>query len=86
MVNRAWPGVSAASAAPTAPGVAMAVATPIAPSTPMASCTRTGMNVRVQIVPPASGGATRVTFGTVVPPTSPSPISLPARRRRDSTR
>jgi hypothetical protein len=64
----------------------IAVPTLTAPSTPMDSCTRTGMKVRVLIVPPAAGGATREIFGTVVPLTSPSPIALPACRRSSRTR
>jgi len=59
----------------------IAVPTLTAPSTPIDSCTRTGMNVLVEIVPPRAGGATREIFGTVVPLTSPRPIALPASRR-----
>ena len=42
--------------------------------------------MRVQIVPPATGGATRDTFGTVVCVTSPRPIALPAWTRTSCTR
>jgi hypothetical protein len=63
-----------------------AVPTLTAPSTPIDSCTRTGMKVRVLMVPPCRGGATSETFGTVVPLTSPRPMALPAARRSSWTR
>ena len=87
MLSRWFPGVVTARSLPTAPGSMTAVATLTAPSTPMDSCTRTGMKVRVLIVPPgAFGGATSEILGTVVPLTSPSPIALPASRRSSWTR
>ena len=64
----------------------IAVPTLTAPSTPIDWCTRTGMNVRVAIVPPCAGGATSEILGTVVALTSPSPIALPAARRSSWTR
>src|SRR5271165_7079876 len=63
MSNRVWPGVSAARSAPAAPSSVTAVATLAAPSTPIESWTRTGMKVRVHIVPPSAGAATSETFG-----------------------
>jgi len=64
----------------------VAVATLIAPSTPIESCTRTGMKVLVQTVPPSAGGAIREIFGTEVADTSPRPISGPAASRSACTR
>ncbi len=61
------------------------MATLTAPSTPIESCTRTGMNVRVQIVPPSAGAARSETFGTVAADTSPRPISWPAASRSART-
>src|ERR1700760_514076 len=78
MPNRVWPGLITARSAPAAPGSSSAVATLTAPRTPIESCTRTGMNVLVQIVPPSAGAATSEIFGTEAPDTSPSPISSPA--------
>ena len=72
---------SRASSAPAPPGSSMAVATVTAPSTPMEVCGRTGMNVRVPIVPPSRGALTRVVLGTDRPEASPSPISFPAASR-----
>lgn len=47
---------------------------------------RTGMKVRVMTAPPARGGASRVSLGTVAFSTSPRPISLPASRRISRSR
>ena len=57
------------------------MATVTAPSTPIEVCGRTGMNVRVPIVPPSRGALTRVVLGTERPATSPRPISFPAASR-----
>ena len=74
---------STASSWPTASSISSAVATVTAPSTPIEVCGRSGMNVRVLMMPPARGGATSVVFGTEAALTSPSPISLPACSRSD---
>ena len=66
---------------PTAPSSSTAVATLTAPSTPMDWCTRTGMKVRVQTVPPSAGGAMSETLGMVASRTSPRPIARPASSR-----
>src|SRR5262249_4832182 len=58
-------GMTATSCA-TDPGSTHAVATDTAPRTPIASCTRRGMNVRVDTVPPCAGGDSRLIFGTVL--------------------
>ena len=68
------------------PGSRHAVATLTDPSTPMASCTRWGMNVRVEITPPCRAGATRHIFGTVFPATRPRFIRSPAASRSASMR
>src|SRR6201989_3283351 len=78
MPNRVWPGLITARSAPAAPGSRSAVATLTAPRTPIESCTRTGMNVLVQIIPPSAGAAMSEIFGTEAPDASPSPISSPA--------
>src|ERR1700749_3255819 len=78
MLNRVCPGLITARSAPAAPGSSSAVATLTAPRTPIESCTRTGMKVLVQILPPAPGAATSEIFGTEASDTSPSPISSPA--------
>ena len=70
----------------TDPGSTQAVATDTAPSTPMASCTRCGMNVRVDTAPPCAGGDSRLIFGTVLSVTSPRFISGPAASLIASTR
>ena len=62
------------------------MATVTAPSTPIEVCGRTGMNVRVPIVPPSHGALTRVVLGTDRLATSPRPISLPAASRSAWTR
>ena len=62
------------------------MATLTAPSTPIAVCGRTGMNVRVPIVPPSRGALTSVVLGTLAPDTSPRPISAPAASRSACTR
>src|SRR5690348_14240287 len=85
MPNRVCPGLITARSAPAAPGSRSAVATLTAPRTPIESCTRTGMNVLVQIVPPSAGAATSEIFGTEAPDTSPSPISSPAASCRART-
>jgi hypothetical protein len=85
MSNLVWPGLMTARPSPAAPGSSSAVATLTAPSTPIDSCTRTGMKVLVQIVPPSAGAATSEILGTDVPDTSPRPISGPAASRRDCT-
>ena len=78
MSNRACPGLITARLAPAAPSIRSAVATLTAPSTPIESCTRTGMNVLVQIVPPSAGAAISEIFGTEAADTSPRPIACPA--------
>ena len=70
----------------TEPGSTHAVATDTAPKTPIASCTRCGMNVRVDTAPPSAGGDSRLIFGTVLLVTSPRFISGPAASRIASTR
>jgi hypothetical protein len=86
MSKRVCPGAMAARSLPAAPSSSSAVATLTAPSTPIASCTRTGMKVLVQIVPPSAGAATSEIFGTEACDTSPRPISLPAPSCRARTR
>ena len=80
------PAGGAASSAPAAPGIASAVTTLIAPSTPIDVCGRTGMKVRVLIVPPSRGAATSVVLGMEAPVTSPRPMSFPAAQRSACTR
>ena len=63
-----------------------AVATLTAPSTPIEAWQRWGMNVLVEMAPPARGEAASVIFGTDLSTTSPRFISGPARSRIDSTR
>ena len=53
------------------PSIMQADATLTAPSTPIEAWQRCGMNVRVEMAPPAVGGLTRVIFGTDLSLTSP---------------
>lgn len=86
MRTRSPPAGRRAIAPPTPPSIRSPAATLAAPRTPIEVWQRTGMKVRVMTAPPSNGGASRLSLGTVVPSTSPSPISFPASSRMSRSR
>ena len=80
------PGGSRATSSATEPLSTQAVASVTAPSTPTAAWQSCGMKVRLQMPPPAFGGAIRDILGTTFLRTSPRFIAGPACSRIDSMR